>query len=231
MPSSRTSRARRRRRATRSCRKSRAASASGTSTDSKFHDPSSPAALWMWRARCPTTTSLPMFSRTTSLPMWSCSSSANVAEIRHLAEHRDRAPVGRRDLREGLQRGRRRVRAGVVCVIDHDDRRRRGAAPPSATVPPWACASMAPIASAIGSIPSWPATLSAARAFMTWCSPRIRTRLHPVVSPCSTRVNEVPSMLVVDLLGAEVGCVAETEPGDAGRGHARPSRRPARRPR
>ena len=44
-----------------------------------------------------------------------------LAELRHLAEHGDRALPGRDDLGERLQGGRRRIRARVVGVVDDGD--------------------------------------------------------------------------------------------------------------
>ena len=70
--------------------------------------------------------------RPTSAPTRACSALAVLAELAHLAEHRDPA-AGRVDARERVERGGHRRRVGVVGVVEHDDARRRCARAPCAT--------------------------------------------------------------------------------------------------
>ena len=94
---------------------------SSASTTSSPHEPSWLAPSRMARAPSPTTIVRPMLSRTHRRPIASCASRASGAELEHLAEHRDRAPVPPGQDGQRLERGAHRVRVGVVGVVDDGD--------------------------------------------------------------------------------------------------------------
>ena len=88
----------------------------------------------------PTATTRSMPSSAASAPSAACSASRVLAELEHLAEHRD-APARDGEAGQRPQRGGRRRRARVVGVVEHGDAVRRCARAPCARTPCVASAS------------------------------------------------------------------------------------------
>ena len=212
------------------------ASISATSTDSPSHEPSRPAARWMWRARSPTTTSLRdveahrRAGRCGRAPPAAYSPSSAISP----STATERCPGGD-DLREGLQGGRRRIGAGVVGVVDDRRRRSRGSSTSMRQRSARGTRLDRGDRARRAAMPSSRATARAARAFDDVVLAEDAQVRPGGARPSATRVNGCRSARRLDVLGAEVGSRVESERDDARRGprghrrHPRSRRRSARR--